>query len=164
MVNSLVSSAAALDSIFAALADPSRRAILAGLAVSERTVGELARPLPMSLPAVSRHLRVLQNAGLVAGRKEGRTRRLHLVPSALGPAEAWIARQRAFWEMRLDSLEKYLAESAEHAESEKPARSEKPGPSAREDEKPRARSRRPRPIRIPRHAQGGIPRGRTRGR
>lgn len=109
MVNSS-SASAALDSAFSALADPTRRAILARLASAERSVGEVAGPLPMSLPAVSRHLRVLEGAGLIARRREGRTHRLRLVPGALEPAQDWIARQRAFWEARFDALEKFLRE------------------------------------------------------
>jgi len=106
------SAAASLDAAFAALADPTRRAIVARLASGERSVGELAKPLPMSLPAVSRHLRILEGAGLVARRKEGRTHVLRLVPQALEPAQDWIARHRAFWTSRLDSLERYLATEA----------------------------------------------------
>lgn len=87
MINRMVNSSASLDATFSALSDPSRRAILASLSESERTVGELARPLPMSLPAVSKHLRVLEGAGLVTRRREGRTHHVRLVPSALAPAE-----------------------------------------------------------------------------
>jgi DNA-binding transcriptional ArsR family regulator len=107
--SSASSAAASLDAAFAALADPTRRAIVARLASAERSVGELAKPLPMSLPAVSRHLRILEGAGLVARRKEGRTHVLRLVPQALEPAQDWIARHRAFWTSRLDALERYLA-------------------------------------------------------
>src|SRR5450432_1045211 len=92
-----------LDATYSALSDPSRRAILARLARSEQTVGELARPLPMSLPAVSKHIRILEDAGLVATRKEGRFRHLRLVPRALAPAQDWIARHTAFWEDSLDA-------------------------------------------------------------
>jgi DNA-binding transcriptional ArsR family regulator len=106
------SAAAGLDAAFAALADPTRRAIVARLASSERNVGELARPLPMSLPAVSKHLRVLEQAGLVARRKVGRTHVLRLVPAAFDPAQEWITRHRAFWTSRLEALERYLAEGA----------------------------------------------------
>jgi DNA-binding transcriptional ArsR family regulator len=104
--------AAGLDAAFAALADPTRRSIVARLASSERSVGELAKPLPMSLPAVSKHLRILEGAGLVARRKVGRTHVLRLVPAALEPAQDWIARHRAFWTSRLDALGRYLAEEA----------------------------------------------------
>ncbi|MEO8432079.1 MAG: metalloregulator ArsR/SmtB family transcription factor [Acidobacteriota bacterium] len=107
MVNSL-----ALDATFAALSDPTRRAILARLAGSESSVGELARPFAMSLPAVSKHLRVLEGAGLVARRREGRVHRLRLVAGPLTQAESWIERQRGFWEERLNALEAYLKETA----------------------------------------------------
>ncbi|MDQ6892152.1 MAG: metalloregulator ArsR/SmtB family transcription factor [Acidobacteriota bacterium] len=109
MVNS---QSEALDLAFSALADPSRRAIVARLADSELTVGEIARPLPMSLPAVSKHLGILERAGLVARRRAGRVHHLRLVPGGLSPAEDWIVRHRAFWESRFDGLEKYLSESA----------------------------------------------------
>ena len=108
MVNS---QSEALDLAFSALADPSRRAIVARLADSELTVGEIARPLPMSLPAVSKHLGILERAGLVARRREGRVHHLRLVPGGLSPAQDWIARHRAFWESRFDALEKYLREA-----------------------------------------------------
>jgi DNA-binding transcriptional ArsR family regulator len=108
MVNS---QSEALDLAFSALADPSRRAIVARLADSELTVGEIARPLPMSLPAVSKHLGILERAGLVTRRREGRVHHLRLVPGGLSPAEDWIARHRAFWESRFDALEKYLRET-----------------------------------------------------
>lgn len=129
MLNHMVNSQSrALDAAFAALADPSRRAIVARLAESERTVGELARPLPMSLPAVSKHLRILEGAGLVARRREGRTQRLRLVPGGLAPAQDWIARRRAFWEARFDALEKYLRETKDGVEKPAaPARRKRPG-------------------------------------
>ena len=108
MVNS---KSAALDLAFSALADASRRAIVARLADAELTVGEIARPLPMSLPAVSKHLGILERAGLITRRREGRTHHLRLVPGGLSPAEDWIARHRKFWESRFDALEKYLRET-----------------------------------------------------
>jgi DNA-binding transcriptional ArsR family regulator len=112
MVNSFAFlETAFLDTAFSALSDPSRRAILASLSGSERTVGELARPLPMSRPAVSKHLRVLEGAGLVTRRREGRTHHVRLVGGALAPAEEWIARHRAFWEARFDALDEYLRDS-----------------------------------------------------
>lgn len=116
-----------LDAAFSALSDPSRRAILARLARSERTVGELAEPLPMSLPAVSKHLRILEQAGLVAASREGRTRRIRLVPAALAPAQDWIARHRAFWEESLDALALYL----ERARASKEPTEKSPDPPAR---------------------------------
>src|SRR6185295_13802684 len=86
----------------------SRRAIVARLADSELRVGEIARPLPMSLPAVSKHLGILERAGLFARRKEGRVHHLRLVPGGLTPVEEWNSQHSAFWESRFHALEKYL--------------------------------------------------------
>ncbi len=102
--------AASLDAIFGALADSSRRTILARLAEGPATVGELAEPLPMSLPAVSKHLKVIERAGLLTRNKEGRIHQLRLTPRVMDEAEEWMARTRAFWEALLDKLEKYLKE------------------------------------------------------
>lgn len=101
-----------LDSTFAALADPTRRAMLARLSHGTATVGELAEPFGISLPAVSKHLRVLEDAGLVAREKRGRAHHCQLNVTPLKDAEAWIEHQRQFWESRLDALADYLAESA----------------------------------------------------
>lgn len=97
-----------LDGVFAALADPTRRAILARLALGETTVGALAEPFDMSLPAVSKHLRILQAAGLIEREKDGRLRRCRFRPEGLREADDWIARYRAFWDGRFDGLAKYL--------------------------------------------------------
>jgi DNA-binding transcriptional ArsR family regulator len=102
-----------LDATFAALADPTRRAILARLAEGESTVGELAEPFEISLPAVSRHLKVLETAGLVARERDGRVHRLHLETGALADAMQWIAYYGRFWEEQLDSLGRFLSDSAE---------------------------------------------------
>jgi DNA-binding transcriptional ArsR family regulator len=99
-----------LDATFQALADPTRRAIVAALARGQASVTELARPHRMSLPAVMKHLRVLEKAGLVTQRKFGRTRRCRLAAKPLQRAEAWISQYRAFWEMQLDALDRYLAQ------------------------------------------------------
>src|SRR6266540_1840753 len=99
---------AALDATFAALADPTRRAILARLAQSESSVGELARPFAMSLPAVLKHVDVLARAGLLEAKKDGRVRRCRLDAAPLAEASAWIVRYRQFWENRLNALERYL--------------------------------------------------------
>src|SRR5262245_60390252 len=107
--------AAALDGVFAALADPTRRAIVGALARGEASVGVLAEPFAMSLPAISKHLRVLEQAGLVAREKEGRMRRCRLLPAPLRQAGDWIIRTRHFWEDRLDALEDYLAGGARRA-------------------------------------------------
>ncbi|HEY1375134.1 MAG TPA: metalloregulator ArsR/SmtB family transcription factor [Candidatus Binatia bacterium] len=106
-------STAALDATFAALSDPTRRAMVERLARGRASVGELARPFAMSLPAVSKHLRVLDGAGLVAREKRGRVHRLSLVPAPLEEAQAWIERYRRFWRQQLDALADYLDESLE---------------------------------------------------
>jgi DNA-binding transcriptional ArsR family regulator len=100
-----------LDATFAALADPTRRAILMALMRGQSSVSELARPHRMSLPAVMKHLGVLRRAGLVSQKKIGRSRRCRLVARPLKSAEAWIAQYRAFWEKQFDALDQYLMES-----------------------------------------------------
>jgi DNA-binding transcriptional ArsR family regulator len=97
-----------LNATFRALADPTRRAIVAALARGQASVTELARPHRMSLPAVMKHLRVLQRAGLVTERKNGRTRHCRLAPQPLQRAEAWILQYRVFWEGQFDALDRYL--------------------------------------------------------
>lgn len=97
-----------LDQVFGALADPTRRAILARLGRGEASVGELARPFAMALPSLMKHLRVLEAGGLVASRKRGRVRTCALTPATLTHAEGWLAEQRAVWESRLDRLEAYV--------------------------------------------------------
>ena len=92
----MVKSAATLDATFAALADPTRRAILARLALGETSVGELATPFAMSLPAVSKHLGVLEGAGLLTRERDGRVRRCRLEPGPLHSAADWIAQYRRF--------------------------------------------------------------------
>jgi DNA-binding transcriptional ArsR family regulator len=99
-----------LSSTFAALADPTRRAILARLASGEASVTALAEPFDMSLPAVSKHLKVLERAGLIARNREAQWRRCRLEASPLRDASDWIDQYREFWEERLDRLEAYLAE------------------------------------------------------
>ena len=97
-----------LDSVFGALSDATRRAILAELAHGERTVGELARPFEISRPAISKHLRVLERAGLVRRTPEGRISRCALDASPLREAADWVEHYRDFWEERLDALARYL--------------------------------------------------------
>lgn len=99
-----------LDATFAALADPTRRAILARLATGEATVGELAAPFELSLPAVSKHLRVLQRAGLIEQGRHAQWRPCRLRPEPLREVDAWIARYRGLWEERLGRLDDYLRE------------------------------------------------------
>jgi len=98
-----------LDRAFQALADPARRDMLQRLAQGPASVSELARPLPMSLPAVLQHLKLLEESGLVSSAKRGRVRTCRIEPAALTVAETWIAEQHALWEGQLDRLEDYLA-------------------------------------------------------
>jgi len=97
-----------LDRVFACLADPTRREILERLSTGDRTISELAAGFDMSLPAVSKHVRVLERAGLARIRREGRARRTTLVAAPLHEARAWIERYRRFWEFQLDQLAEYL--------------------------------------------------------
>lgn len=97
-----------LDRLFHALADPARRAMVERLARGPAPVSDLARPLPMSLPSVMQHLRVLETAGLVRTAKAGRVRTCSIMPGALSLAERWINARRIEWEHRLDRLEDYL--------------------------------------------------------
>jgi len=97
-----------LDSLFHALADPARRAMLERLSRGPAPVSELARPLPMSLPAAMQHLGVLEAAGLVRSEKVGRVRTCSIDTRALSQAERWINARRTEWERRLDRLGEYL--------------------------------------------------------
>lgn len=97
-----------LSSTFAALADPTRRAILARLASGETSVTELAEPFAMSLPAVTKHLKVLERAGLITRGRQAQWRPCKLDAQPLREASDWMAQYRAFWEDRLDRLEDYL--------------------------------------------------------
>lgn len=102
-----------LDRTFAALADPTRRAIVAALATGPQTVGELAQPVPMSLVAVSKHVGVLERAGVVTRTRQGRARVCRLRPEALRDAAGWLDTYRQFWTERLDALEHYLTEETD---------------------------------------------------
>ncbi len=99
-----------LSKTFHALADPTRRAILARLAQGEASVNELADPFEMSLPAVSKHLKVLERAGLITRGREAQFRPARIEPKALMGVEAWIECTRMLWNERLDRLEVYLGE------------------------------------------------------
>ncbi len=99
-----------LSSKFAALADPTRRAILARLALGETSVGELAEPFDMSLPAVSKHLKVLEHAGLITRSREAQWRPCKIEAGALKDVDDWLERYRKLWEERFDRLEDYLKE------------------------------------------------------
>src|SRR5262245_33469898 len=98
-----------LDDVFSALADPTRRAIIARLSQGEASVGELARPFDMALPSLMKHLRVLEEGGLVESQKTGRVRTCRLKPAAMTQAENWLVEQRAVWDARLDRLEAYVS-------------------------------------------------------
>jgi DNA-binding transcriptional ArsR family regulator len=97
-----------LSATFAALADPTRRAILARLAVGETSVTELAAPFEMTMPAISKHLKVLERAGLISKGREAQWRPRRLEATPLREADAWIERYREFWEERFDRLDDYL--------------------------------------------------------
>src|SRR4051794_33151048 len=94
-----------LDIVFGALADPTRRAILARLANADLTVGELAAPFAMSQPAVSRHLKVLESAGLISRSRRATARLSHLEAAPLKDASEWLARYRQLWEERYEQLD-----------------------------------------------------------
>lgn len=104
----MVNYEAELDAIFMALAHPARRAMLARLGKGEATVGELAQPLDISLPAVTKHLKVLERAKLISRGKDAQWRPCRLEAPALDAASSWIEEQRKVWESRLDRLETYL--------------------------------------------------------
>jgi DNA-binding transcriptional ArsR family regulator len=97
-----------LNRTFAALADPTRRAILARLASGEASVTELAEPFAMSLPGISKHLKVLERAGLIVRSREAQWRPCQLEPRPLKDAADWLERYRRFWEASFDRLESYL--------------------------------------------------------
>jgi DNA-binding transcriptional ArsR family regulator len=109
----MVTNNSQLDLVFSALADPIRRAILARLAEGEATVGELARPFVVSRPAISKHLRVLERAGLVRRTRDGRLSRCGLDAAPLVRAAEWVERYRVFWEDQLDALASYLEDQPE---------------------------------------------------
>ncbi len=98
-----------LSAVFGALADPTRRAILARLADGDLAVRDLAAPFPMSQPAVSRHLKVLESAGLISRSRRATARLSHLEADPLRDATAWLARYQAYWDERYDQLDELLA-------------------------------------------------------
>jgi DNA-binding transcriptional ArsR family regulator len=138
----MVKSGGSLDATFAALADPTRRAILHRLAAGETTVGALARPFHISLPAISKHLRVLERAGLLVRRRDGRVRRCRLVVRPMRAADAWIARYRRFWEHHLDRLARYLGAPSPQEDSAWPPHPKPaPAPSGSRVSSPRRATR-----------------------
>jgi DNA-binding transcriptional ArsR family regulator len=111
----MVKHAEGLNETFAALADPTRREILVTLADGDRTVSDLAEPFDMSLPAITKHLSVLERAGLISSEREGRVRRCHLERDPLAAAMRWIADYGRFWEESFDSLERLLAKQGKRS-------------------------------------------------
>lgn len=141
-----------LDSIFSALADGTRRQVLADLERGTASVSELARPHAMSLPAFMKHLRVLEDAGLIARAKDGRVVSCTLSPEPMRAASDWLARYEKFWNGQLDSLARYLYHDEEiHPWQPKPAPTTPPSSSGSRDASP------------PPSTESGAP-GRTRKR
>jgi DNA-binding transcriptional ArsR family regulator len=97
-----------LDQVFGALSDATRRSIIMRLCDGEASVGELAKPFEMALPSLMKHIRILENSGLVASEKTGRVRMCALEPKALATVEVWLAAQREIWAQRLNRLETYV--------------------------------------------------------
>jgi DNA-binding transcriptional ArsR family regulator len=144
ILNQMVNySPATLDSTFAALSDATRRGILAQLAHGETSVSELAAPYDISLPAVSKHLRVLEGAGLVARHKDGRVHRCRLVAEPMKGAAEWIEHYRKFWEQQFDALARYLEESGKTEISKWTAEIPTKAPAPKRVSKSGGRSRRP---------------------
>jgi DNA-binding transcriptional ArsR family regulator len=114
-----------LSTTFQALADPTRRAILARLALGERSVTELAEPFAMSMPAVSKHLKVLERAGLISRGREAQWRPCRIEPAALKNIDEWLERYRRFWEASFDRLDEYLREVQAKEKPKKRARKKK---------------------------------------
>ena len=124
-----------LSTMFGALADPTRRAILARLALGETTVAELAKPFDISGPAISKHLKVLENAGLITRGREAQWRPCKIEPLALKSLDEWLEQYRQFWEERLDRLDDYLRK----LQGREPALPPKPPKPPKE--KPRGRKK-----------------------
>ena len=122
MINMRAVSPDLLDATFAALADPTRRAILQRLAQGGSRVGDLAQPFAISAPAISRHLRVLEEAGLIEREVDARWRVCHLRPQGLQAAHDWLGQYRAFWEASLDRLAELLEGRVPSPPSEPPRR------------------------------------------
>lgn len=117
MLNYMVEQSAHLDAVFHALADPTRRAMLGHLAERELTIGELATPFSMSFAGASKHVKVLENAGLVTRKIVGRTHLCRLQAARLAEADAWLRRYQRFWTERLDTLEALLRAEDEAKET-----------------------------------------------
>ena len=117
---------AELDRVFSALADPTRRAILRALTRSPSTINEIAKPFPVSLNAVSKHVMVLERAGLVRREIKGREHHCWIEPHPLRQADAWLEQYRRFWEESFDRLDEYLKEiQSKHRKEKRNGRSRK---------------------------------------
>jgi DNA-binding transcriptional ArsR family regulator len=117
-----------LSAVFGALADPTRRAILARLVEGDANVAELAAPFPMSQPAVSQHLKVLERAGLISRRRRGTTRLSHLEAAPLRAATEWLAPYQAYWDASYERLDELLAGLQDECPAESGARAVDPNP------------------------------------
>jgi DNA-binding transcriptional ArsR family regulator len=111
ILNSVLNQQTALDRVFQALADPSRRSMVERLSRGPASVSELAQPFDMSLPAIVQHLQVLESSGLIRSEKTGRVRTCRIEPAALRSAEHWIVDRRTSWERRLDRLGGFLSDT-----------------------------------------------------
>jgi DNA-binding transcriptional ArsR family regulator len=126
MLNHMVEQHAQLDAVFHAVSDPTRRAMLGQLAERELTIGELAAPFSMSFAGASKHVRVLENAGLVTRTIRGRTHVCRLQAARLAEADAWLKRYARFWNAKLDSLESLLR-AEDEAKAKKAKKAKKQG-------------------------------------
>ena len=117
-----------LDATFGALSDPTRRAILARLALGEASVNELAEPFEMSQPAISKHLKVLENAGLISRHRDAQKRPCRLEAAALAEADAWLENYRQYWERNFGQLESLLVELQAEARRKRQKRPGSKGP------------------------------------
>ncbi len=123
-VNHMVNQSERLDKVFNALSHPTRRVIMSRLAEGEATVQELASPFTMSLPAVSKHLKVLEKAGLLVRQVDGRTHRITIQPDGLRTASMWVDHYRRFWDTQLDRLSAFLQVATERSDKARSADSE----------------------------------------
>jgi DNA-binding transcriptional ArsR family regulator len=122
----MLNQSSAIDRVFQALADPSRRIMVERLSRGPASVSELAQPFDMSLPAVVQHLQVLESSGLVRSEKVGRVRTCRIEPAALHTAEQWIVERRTSWERRLDRLGDFLRETDPGSPSRAPRKKRRP--------------------------------------
>ena len=133
-----------LSTVFGALADPTRRAILARLADGDLAVRDLAAPFPMSQPAISRHLKVLEGAGLISRSRRATARLSHLEAEPLRDATEWLARYQAYWDERFDQLDELLAslQRRESSVAVKPAKPDETAGKRRKGKKKKGRTSR----------------------